>query len=375
LASLSSNSLSEDISYLVVNGVIGLNYLDLDNDRKIETLKPANNVRLSLGKGGQIQLETILTVALMAGPHLTTLSLATYWKIKDSDLAIVMTTCTNIEKLDLSNCYNITDEGLSHVLQKGSHLTSLNISFLSQILGTCFSSHNLKSLTYFNMTHCKHIDDKALEQFLIHIEKLQSLHLRRCKGITELGIFFIAQNCRFLQTLDVADCSHVQFDKCLKYLASSCRELTGLNMSFCTRTSKTGFYDLSLGQQNFKSLNLSYCLQITDSIIRHFTLSIGGLQYLSLRGCSKITDATALHLAMMSPDLTEVDVSCCNQITTLAIETLQKSNPSVKVTHSISPSSHGIIVPVSLSKPKAVEVPVEEIFLSFGRPRKSTKIQ
>jgi hypothetical protein len=169
---------------------------------------------------------------------------------------------------------------------------------------------------------------------------------------------------RHLQYLDISDCDHIS-DKCLKWIASSCTELTSLNLRFCPRITNGGLYDLSLGSQSFTSLKFSHCNLITDASIIFFSDSIKDLREIYLRRCRKLTDNTAKYIIKVSPRLKVLDMTACPYVTKPNILPIAPS--TLKLVLDKSMAERGVKSPAERGAFVAVEIPIHKRFTSGPR--------
>ncbi|KAJ1558403.1 hypothetical protein HK096_001296 [Nowakowskiella sp. JEL0078] len=309
--------------------------------------------------------KVLTTIAPLIGNQLVLVNLANCYLLFDDNLCNLMQTCPNILSLGISNCWKLTERGLSFIAQSLPNLQALDISYCGQLTGAGFADHMWSNLRRMDLTYCKQIGNEHLEKLLVRTAEIEELRLRRCVRITDFGLFLVVQHCRYLQSLDIADCEQFS-DKCLKWIASSCYHLIHLNVSFCTRLTNGGLYDLSLGCQHFETLNLSHCQNLTDAAIVFFSENIKTLKKISLRRCRKITDAVITFLSRAAPLLIEIDVTGCPLITQAA-KTIISSviGHHVRVIMDKSLDSRGIRTPGVGGKPKAIEVPLEAVFMSI----------
>ena len=161
--------------------------------------------------------------------------------------------------------------------------------------------------------------------------------------------------------MDISDCDHIS-DKCLKWIASSCINLTSLNLRFCSRITNGGLYDLSLGSQSFTTLKLNHCNQITDASIIFFSDNIKDLREIYLRRCRKLTDNSAKYLIKASLRLKVLDMTACPHISRSNLLPIAPSN--LKLFLDLSLNERGIKSPSERGAYVASEVPIHKRFTS-----------
>jgi F-box and leucine-rich repeat protein 14 len=163
----------------------------------------------------------------------------------------------SITRLDLSNCPNITRNGLVNVVNNWGHLTHLNLSGCRQ-----FTNPDLQRLQ--SLTRLEHLNvsgwslnDNVFRHFAPRqngtqpFSQLTHLSLSKCTQITKPA------HLRNLSRLE-----YLNFDECRKL--SNLEEVQHLG--------------------NLKSLNLRLCIQLDTRCIGHIG-NAGNLRHLNLGGC------------------------------------------------------------------------------------------
>ncbi|KAI9326481.1 hypothetical protein DFJ73DRAFT_965112 [Zopfochytrium polystomum] len=322
------------------------------------------------------RLNRIVAVGLFfrGGPMLTTVNLDTCWMLLDEDLHTLVSESPNIVRFGMSNCWKITDEGVSVLAATLEHLRSFDMSYCSQISGAGFKEHCWWNLEAVDLSYCKQISDDAFERFVRCTSSIKDLRLRRCLRLSERAVFLIVRYCSEVRHLDLGDCDKAITDRCLKWISSGCTQLTSLRLSFCTRITNGGLFDLSVGAYAFHHLDLSHCSQISDVAVAFFADSFHSLRTISLRRCKKITNATAAFLAKRAPLLEVVDLSGCPLVVPAAAEdTLRRARPAVTAAAAAAAGRCVVLVdavhgPEEIARRRAMtrprEVAVAEVFSS-----------
>lgn len=202
----------------------------------------------------------------------------------------------NLESLNLSGCYNITDTGITNAFcQEYSSLVELNLSL------------------------CKQVTDTSLGRIAQYLKNLEHLELGGCCNITNTGLLLIAWGLRKLKRLDLRSCWHVS-DVGIGHLAGLNRDaasgnlaLEHLSLQDCQRLSDEALMYVSFGLTTLKSINLSFCICITDSGVKYLA-RMPSLRELNLRSCDNISDIGIAYLAEGSSRITSLDVSFCDKI-------------------------------------------------------------
>uniref|UniRef100_A0A8C1LWC8 F-box/LRR-repeat protein 14 n=1 Tax=Cyprinus carpio TaxID=7962 RepID=A0A8C1LWC8_CYPCA len=211
-------------------------------------------------------------------------------------LSYVIQGMPNIESLNLSGCYNLTDNGLGH-------------AFVQEI----------PSLKVLNLSLCKQITDSSLGRIAQYLKNLEVLELGGCSNITNTGLLLIAWGLHRLKSLNLRSCRHVS-DVGIGHLAGmtrsaaeGCLSLEYLTLQDCQKLTDLSLKHISKGLTKLKVLNLSFCGGISDAGMIHLS-HMTSLWSLNLRSCDNISDTGIMHLAMGTLRLSGLDVSFCDKI-------------------------------------------------------------
>ncbi|EPY86961.1 F-box/LRR-repeat protein 14 [Camelus ferus] len=211
-------------------------------------------------------------------------------------LSYVIQGMANIESLNLSGCYNLTDNGLGH-------------AFVQEI----------GSLRALNLSLCKQITDSSLGRIAQYLKGLEVLELGGCSNVTNTGLLLIAWGLQRLKSLNLRSCRHLS-DVGIGHLAGmtrsaaeGCLGLEQLTLQDCQKLTDLSLKHISRGLAGLRLLNLSFCGGISDAGLLHLS-HMGSLRSLNLRSCDNISDTGIMHLAMGSLRLSGLDVSFCDKV-------------------------------------------------------------
>lgn len=135
---------------------------------------------------------------------------------------------------------------------------------------------------------------------LRHPEKLKSVDLTDCKGITDETLFFLAQCCPELTSLKLSKCMNIT-DEGVSKIAEVCTQLEDLDISGCSITDE-GVSRIAEGCTKLTSLDISGH-DITDSAIRKIADSCPGLKSLNKLGCHLLSNEAIDYLKQKLPNL------------------------------------------------------------------------
>lgn len=152
--------------------------------------------------------------------------------------------CPQIQYLDLTGLYGVTDAGLLPLLE------SSEAGLVKAIFSGCL-----------NLT-----DEVILALTRLHGGTLELLNLEGCRKITDASLVAVADNCLLLNDLDVSKCGIT--DSGIKIL--SCAEqlnLQVLSLSGCSEVSNKSLPYLEKLGKTLVGLNLQHCNSIYSSTV------------------------------------------------------------------------------------------------------------
>ncbi|XP_022081375.1 F-box/LRR-repeat protein 14-like [Acanthaster planci] len=235
-------------------------------------------------------------------------------------LSHVLQGMPNIQSLNLSGCYNLTDFGLSHAfVHEIPTLTVLNLSLCKQITDTSLwrIAQYLKNLESLDLAGCCNINNTGLLVIARGLPKLKCLNLRSCRHVSDVGIGYLAgmsseaaKGVCNLEELVLQDCQKIT-DSALGSVAQGLPQLRALNLSFCCGVTDSGMVNLSR-MPSLRELNLRSCDNISDIGIAHLAECGGHFTSLDVSFCDKIGDAALAHISQGMYNLTNISLSSCH---------------------------------------------------------------
>ncbi|XP_061533127.1 F-box and leucine-rich repeat protein 13 isoform X2 [Phycodurus eques] len=226
--------------------------------------------------------------------------------LTDATLRELARHCINLQYLSLAYCHKMTDEGFQYLsLGRGCHnLLHLDLSGCSQaLMAKC---HCLSSISLLEAWKLSDAGIKAIAE----VAKLKSFSLECNNHVSHLSWKALCCGSRGLRRLHIVHC-HKMGDTALKSVATL-RNLHYLDISLCSKVTDKGLFTLaeSPSANKLRELNVSYCCQITDAAISVIGHRFTRLSHLNLSYCEQLTDA-ALE-CLMGSSITSLDISGCN---------------------------------------------------------------
>ncbi|GAU34831.1 hypothetical protein TSUD_259110 [Trifolium subterraneum] len=143
-------------------------------------------------------------------PPLKSLYLAHSSLLTDESLIMMASLFPNLQLLDLSNCDNISGEGICQVLTRCCKIRHLNLDYCS---GVKLRGMNLEfpKLEVLNLSHTS-IDDETLYVISKNCCGLWQLLLESCGNVTNKGVKHVVENCSKLREINLKSCDKVCAD-------------------------------------------------------------------------------------------------------------------------------------------------------------------
>lgn len=213
----------------------------------------------------------------------------------------------HLQHIDLSNCRKVTDNVVERLIGWTDESRSQEEW---QEYSNEVGSRNLKSLS---LGYCKSLTDFVMHHIASHAnETLESLDLTRCTTITDAGFqSWTYRTFPNLKNLSIKDCTFLT-DKSIISIANAAPNLTSLNLNFCCALLEIAVEVLCLGCQKLESLDFSFCgSAVSDSSLVAISLHLRNLQRLMVKGCIRVTRAGVDALLSGFSPLTFIDIGQC----------------------------------------------------------------
>lgn len=244
---------------------------------------------------------------------LKVLRMKSNWEI--SAMAIMDLTVPSVgrylEEIDLSNCRKVRDGVIERLIGWSNQSpASEELRTLDDYAGDDIGCKNLKAL---NIGYCKHVTDNVMYHIAENAaERIENLDLTRCTTITDKG--FQSWTCKSfpnLKSLSLKDCTFLS-DKSIIAIANSATNLEILNLGFCCALTDLAVEVLCLGCPKLIDLDMSFCgSAVSDSSLVGISLHLKNLQRLVLRGCVRVTRAGVDALLSGCSPLSHIDITQC----------------------------------------------------------------
>jgi len=264
-------------------------------------------------------------------PALRQLNLSLCKDVTDNSLGRIATHCKNLQSLELGGCTKITNTGLLLISWGLKKIRSLNLRSCWQI-----SDHGIGHLTGLNsqpntgaktleeisLQDCQKLTDESLKHISEGLPNIQRINLSFCVSVTDTGLKSLSR-LPCLRDLNLRSCDNVS-DIGVGFLAEGpSTTLARLDVSFCDRVSDSAMAHIATGLATLASLSMSSC-QITDSGIARLAPNMKSMQTLNIGQCVRLTDKSVQTIAQEIKSLRSIDLYGCTKISSEALTTLGK---------------------------------------------------
>jgi F-box/leucine-rich repeat protein 2/20 len=135
-------------------------------------------------------------------PELKYLYLAHNSLLKDESLLMFASILTNLQLLDLSNCNDISEEGICQILRRCCKIRHLNLSQCN-VVKLHILNFEVPKLEVLNLSY------ETLHAISKNCHGLLQLLLKRCNNVTKKGVKHVVENCTQLREINLAHCCKV----------------------------------------------------------------------------------------------------------------------------------------------------------------------
>ncbi|KLJ11379.1 SCF E3 ubiquitin ligase complex F-box protein grrA [Blastomyces silverae] len=248
-------------------------------------------------------------------------------KISDGSV-VPFSRCKRIERLTLTNCSMLTDNGVSDLVDGNKHLQALDVSDLKSLTDhTLFMvARNCPRLQGLNISGCIKVTDESLIAVAENCRQIKRLKLNGVVQVTDRAIQSFAVNCPSILEIDLHGCRQIGSSS-VTALLSTLRNLRELRLAHCVEIDNNAFIDLpdDLVFDSLRILDLTACESIGDSAVQKIINSSPRLRNLVLAKCRFITDRSVYSICKLGKNIHYVHLGHCSNITDAAVIQLIKS--------------------------------------------------
>ena len=274
-------------------------------------------------------------------PHLIDICLRGCDGVTDISIRAIGECCHEVASLDIGGCHKITDYGLT-----GFADACRNFSDAGTLNHTSRLQSSSSSLTKMNLRDCRNITDIGISAIALHCHQLSFMNLTGCINVTDNCVSALGRHCHNLRTMILCGCTNISGPG-LSALDQICPLLTEINLAACRNITDTGVSALAQHCPNLMKINLSRCTNITDISVSAVARYCYHLNDINLAGCTNITDISASALGQYCPNLNTINLCCCERVTDIGALALAVQCPKllrISVVDCFSITRHCVII-------------------------------
>lgn len=255
-----------------------------------------------------------LVAVAMNCPNLMSISIESCSSISDEGLQALGRYCRNLKSVTVKNCPLVGDKGIASLFSSaGQTITKANFQALGiSDVSLAVIGHYGSAMTELVLGGLQHVNERG---FWVMgkgqgLQKLRSLTLISCQGVTDAGLEALANGCPDLKLFSLSKCPFVS-DNGVVSLAKASGLLESLKLEECHRITQRGVLGiLASSCGKLKSLALNNCLGIRDIDCElRLTVSCQSLRALSIRNCPGLGNVGLAMLGTICTNLTHVDLT------------------------------------------------------------------
>ncbi|KAH0923513.1 hypothetical protein HID58_023531 [Brassica napus] len=265
--------------------------------------------------------------------NLKALNLACCGFVTDAAISAVAQSCLNLESLQLESCHLITEKGLQSLGCYSKRLQELDLTDCDGVndRGLEYIS-KCSNLLRLKLGLCANISDKGIFHIGSKCSKLLELDLYRCAGFGDDGLAAISRGCKSLNRLILSYCGELtdtgaekirQLEQLthlelrgiknitgtgLAAIARGCKKLAYLDLKQCENIDDSGFWALAYFSRNLRQINLCNC-SVSDTAL-----------CMLMSNLSRVQDVDLVHLNRVTVEGFEFALrACCNRLKKLKL--------------------------------------------------------
>ncbi|KAL4565834.1 hypothetical protein LXL04_029940 [Taraxacum kok-saghyz] len=219
-------------------------------------------------------------------------------------------------------------------------------------------ANNCHELQEIDLSKSFKLTDRSLYALAHGCPNLIKLNISGCSAFSDTALAYLTGYCRKLKTLNLCGCVKAASDKALKAIGYNCGQLQSLNLGWCEEVTDAGVTSLANGCHGLRALDLCGCVLITDESVIALARNCLHLRSLGLYYCQNITDKAIYALAHSrvkngeevwesvksrryeDEGLMKLNISQCTALTPPAVQALCDSFPALHT----CPGRHSLII-------------------------------
>lgn len=275
--------------------------------------------KLDLCQCPEITDKSMMAIAKSC-PNLTSVTVESCLKIGNESLQAIGKYCPNLKFISVKNCPLVGDQGIASLFSSaGNNLTKVKLQALNITdISLAVIGHYGDALTDLALINLQNINERG---FWVMgngqaLQKLRSLMIISCQGITDLGIEAVGKGCPSLKQLCLRKCTFLSDNGVVSFVKAS-ESLESLQFEECHGISQAGFFGILVHSGGkLKALAFENCFGMRDlGFVVPALPPCNSLRSLSICNCNGFGDASLVILSRLCPNLVHVNLSGLHGVT------------------------------------------------------------
>ncbi|KAH9519769.1 F-box/LRR-repeat protein 16 [Bulinus truncatus] len=233
----------------------------------------------------------------------------------DKDITEFINNTPNCKKTLRSvsvRCSNMSDNALESLIRKMPGINKLELSNCNEITGSGLWACLNPKIVALSITDCIHIADDTIGAIAQLLPALYELNLQ-AYHVTDNGLaLFDSKLNSSLRVLRLKSCWEITNHGVVNII-HSLPNITVLSLSGCSKVTDDGIEIIAENMKKLKSLDISWCARVTDASLEYVACDLGILEELILDRCTHVTDIGIGYISTMT-SLTRLFIRWCVQV-------------------------------------------------------------
>ena len=275
---------------------------------------------------------TAICRVLEQRPSIREVSLVGLENLTADELRQILTTCRQIDSLDLGFIPTIGRDAILAIGECVPKLAHLNVEGSKLIDTNCVTALiNLKSLTSLNISHCTSLYDFHVQAIISNLPLLEDINLDGIAMVSDATLRILWQHCGAWLKRLCLDGAEIT-DQAMEYIAQ-CPEIHTLTISFGEALTDAGILKIS-ALKKLRELKLKRCSELSAEAVTNLfkdNESLSKLQILDMAECARIDDTSLTAVAERCNDLKELRVCWCWDISDEGVQSILDNCPRLTI--------------------------------------------
>lgn len=234
--------------------------------------------------------------------------------LDDEVVTVIARLCRRLEKLDIMNCPRLSDKSLVALSKYCPNLSVLSLSACRMVTdqGLQVFAKGCKGLTSLSLTNCPHVMGKGVGVVAALCRKLTSMKLAGGMGLTNEGFRFIGENAASLARLRLYQLKNLT-EEGFKALGETqgFQKLASLSVAACNGLTAGALEAIGRGCSALKTMGLVGCVNVTDRGLLALLKRNAGLESVTLQMLPGISNEAARFALEHGKHLRSLTISNC----------------------------------------------------------------